>query len=212
MIRQHEDERRRLSRELHDETAQVFTAVKLELGLLRERAAPDAAPRLDRSLGLIDEGMRSIRNVTDHLRPSLLDELGLVPALRALVRESEGRGDLTVRLEAPATLPALSEAAELALFRALQEALANVARHAGARHVDVRVEVTADAVTLQVTDDGRGLPRGVGLREFERAGHLGLAGMRERIQSVGGTVRVGEAPQGGVRLSVRVPAQPKERG
>jgi len=211
MIRQHEDERRRLSRELHDETAQVFTAVKLELGLLRERAAADAAPRLDRSLELIDAGMRSIRNVTDHLRPSLLDELGLVPALRALVREFGERGDLDIQLEASAILPPLSEGAEVALFRALQEALANVARHAAARRVEVRVEAGPGAVVLHVTDDGRGLPAGARLQDFERAGHLGLAGMRERIQGLGGTVRVGEAPQGGVRVSVSVPAEPEER-
>lgn len=211
MIRQHEDERRRLSRELHDETAQVFTAVKLELGLLRERASADAVPRLDRSLQLIDAGMRSIRNVTDHLRPSLLDELGLVPALRALVRECEARGDLTIRLDAPPALPPLSEPAELALFRALQEALSNVARHAGAREVEVRVGAREAAVSLEVTDDGQGLPAGARLEDFERAGHLGLAGMRERIQSVGGTVRVTESPRGGVRVSVSVPAEPGER-
>jgi signal transduction histidine kinase len=211
MIRQHEDERRRLSRELHDETAQVFTAVKLELGLLRERASADAVPRLDRSLQLIDAGMRSIRNVTDHLRPSLLDELGLVPALRALVRECEARGDLTIRLDAPPALPPLSEPAELALFRALQEALSNVARHAGAREVEVRVGAREAAVSLEVTDDGQGLPAGARLEDFERAGHLGLAGMRERIQSVGGTVRVTESPRGGVRVSVSVPAEPEER-
>jgi signal transduction histidine kinase len=211
MIRQHEDERRRLSRELHDETAQVFTAVKLELGLLRERAAADAAPRLDRSLELIDAGMRSIRNVTDHLRPSLLDELGLVPALRALVREF-GAPDLDIQFEAPAVLPPLSEAAEVALFRALQEALANVARHAAARRVEVRVEAGDGAVVLHVTDDGRGLPAGARLQDFERAGHLGIAGMRERIQGLRGTVRVGEAPQGGVRVTVSVPAEPEERG
>jgi signal transduction histidine kinase len=208
MIRQHEDERRRLSRELHDETAQVFTAVKLELGLLRERAAADAAPRLDRSLELIDAGMRSIRNVTDHLRPSVLDELGLIPALRALVREFGARGDLAIDLEAPARLPPLSEGAEVAVFRALQEALANVSRHASARHVDVRLSAGNGTVVLQVTDDGRGLPPGARLQDFERAGHLGLAGMRERIQGVGGTVRVSEAPHGGVTVTVNVPAEP----
>lgn len=211
MIRQHEDERRRLSRELHDETAQVFSAVKLELGLLRERAAADVAPRLDRSLQLIDAGMRSIRNVTDHLRPSVLDELGLLPALRALAREFGARGDLTVRFAEPDTLPPLSEGAEVALYRALQEGLANVARHAGARAVDVRLEPRDGGVLLQVTDDGRGLPAGSRLEDFERAGHLGLAGMRERVQSLGGTVRVAESPRGGVSLTIHVPAAAGER-
>jgi signal transduction histidine kinase len=211
MIRQHEEERRRLARELHDETAQVFTAVKLELGLLRERAAPDVVPRLDRSLELIDAGMRTIRNVTHRLRPALLDELGLVPALRALVRESEGRGDLAVRLDVPPEIPPLSEGAEVALFRALQEALANVARHSGARDVDVRLESRDGRVVLEVTDDGRGLPAGTRLEDFERAGHLGLAGMRERIQGLGGTVRVAEAPRGGLRVTVVVPTLAEDK-
>ena len=205
-IRQHEDERRRLSRELHDETAQVFTAVKLELGLLRERTGPDLAPPLDRSLQLIDTGMRSIRNVTDLLRPSLLDELGLVPALRALVRDFGARGGVRIRLDEPARLPALSSGAELALFRALQEALANIARHAKATEVSVQLEGRDGSVVLQVTDDGQGLPEGAHLDDFERAGHMGLAGMRERIQGLGGTVRVAGAPRGGVGVTVTVPA------
>jgi signal transduction histidine kinase len=99
----------------------------------------------------------------------------------------------------------------LALFRALQEALSNVARHAGAREVEVRVGAREAAVSLEVTDDGQGLPAGARLEDFERAGHLGLAGMRERIQSVGGTVRVTESPRGGVRVSLSVPAEPEER-
>jgi signal transduction histidine kinase len=205
MIHQHEDERRRLSRELHDETAQVFTAVKLELGLAREGADAELTPRLDRALRLIDTGIRSIRNVTNDLRPSLLDELGLIPALRALVRDLDGRGGLAISLEAPPTLPPLDPEAELALFRAMQEALANAVRHAGASRVDVRVAARDGAVELEVTDDGRGLPSGARLSEFERAGHMGLAGMRERIVLLGGTVLVGAAPTGGVRLVARVP-------
>jgi len=211
MVHQHEDERRRLSRELHDETAQVFAAVKLELGLLREQAAPALVPRLDRSLGLIDAGIRSIRNVTNDLRPSLLDELGLLPALRALVRDFDARGDLEVRLHAPPNLPATSEAAELGLFRALQEGLANVVRHAGATTVDVTVQARDGVVTLEVADDGRGLPTGMTAEQFERRGHMGLAGMRERISALGGSVTVQVAPEGGVRLRIRVPTGAEDR-
>jgi signal transduction histidine kinase len=210
MVHQHEDERRRLSRELHDETAQVFAAVKLELGLVRERADPDLMPRLDRALQLIDAGIRSIRNVTNDLRPSLLDELGLLPAMRALVRDLDGRSDLAIGLEAPATLPRLTPGAELALFRAVQEALANVIRHAGASRVDVRLAVHSGQVELEVTDDGRGLPAGARLSQFEQNGHMGLAGMRERIVSLGGTVLVGAAPAGGVRLVARLPVEDRD--
>src|SRR5688572_18698419 len=116
MVEQHEEERRRLSRELHDETAQVFSAVKMELGVLRQVVAPAQAGRLDQVLELIDTGIRSIRNVTNDLRPSLLDDLGLLPALRSLVADSNERGGIRIALIAPAALPPLSKEAELALF------------------------------------------------------------------------------------------------
>jgi signal transduction histidine kinase len=206
MIHQHEDERRRLSRELHDETAQVFAAVKLELGLVRERVGTDLGPRLDRALELIDAGIRSIRNVTNDLRPSLLDELGLVPALRALVADLDGRGDLAIALEAPPALPSLSPDVELALFRALQEALANAVRHAGASRVDVQLGIADGHVELAIADDGRGLTGGMRLEDFERNGHMGLAGMRERVVGLGGAITFETPDTGGVRLVVRVPA------
>lgn len=204
MIEQHEEERRRLSRELHDETAQVFSAVKMELGVLRDTADPAVAVRLDRALELIDTGIRSIRAVTNDLRPSLLDDLGLLPALRSLVADFAERSGVATDLSAPSALPLLSKDAELALFRALQEALANVSRHAEADRVEIRIALAGVAVTLDVRDNGRGLPRGQGTEDFERNGHMGLAGMRERIGALGGTVTVAGEP-GGVRLAVRLP-------
>jgi signal transduction histidine kinase len=205
MVEQHEAERRRLSRELHDETAQVFSAVKMELGVLRDTAEPPVAARLDRALDLVDTGIRSIRAVTNDLRPSLLDDLGLLPALRSLVAEFAERSGIATDLTAPAALPPLSEDTELALFRALQEALSNVSRHAGAHRVLVAISVTGEEVTLEVHDDGRGLPVGRGPDDLERNGHMGLAGMRERIGALGGTVRVEGRREGGVRVAVRVP-------
>ena len=209
MIEQHEEERRRLSRELHDETAQVFSAVKMELGVLREGVSPVQAARLDQVLGLIDTGIRGIRNVTNDLRPSLLDDLGLVPALRSLVADFGERSGIVTELAAPISLPPLSEEAELALFRALQEALSNVLRHAGARSVDVGLSVSEAGVMLEVHDDGRGLPD-IAPDRLERDGHMGLAGMRERISALGGKVRFGERPGGGASLEVIVPADPGE--
>jgi signal transduction histidine kinase len=198
MVEQHEEERRRLSRELHDETAQVFSAVKMELGLLREGVTPAASSRLDHALALIDTGIQSIRNVTNDLRPSLLDDLGLLPALRSLVADFGARGDIAVTLSAPESLPPLSTEAELALFRALQEALSNVRRHAGAHRVEVAITLANGAVRLSVRDDGRG-PPSTGVERLEREGHLGLAGMRERIGALGGTMRFGggNGPAGG---------------
>jgi len=197
MVRQHEDERRRLSRELHDETAQVFSAVKMQLEGLRSVLAPNASGRLDRLLSLVDTGIRSIRQVTSDLRPSLLDDLGLLPALRSLVSDFTERSGIRTTLDAPSALPALSVDADLALFRALQEALSNVARHANAQCIAVTLIVRASQLHLVVRDDGQGFPvnRNGTIREPE--GRMGLTGMRERMLAVGGEVRIGNVASSG---------------
>jgi len=211
MVEQHEEERRRLSRELHDETAQVFSAVKMELSVLRDGVPAVTADRLNHVLAMVDTGIRGIRSVVHSLRPSLLDDLGLLPALRSLTTEFAQRSGLAVQLEAPASAAALSKDAELALFRALQEALANVARHAEARTVTVRIREASGALELTVQDDGRGLPTGVTPQAIERPGHMGIAGMRERIGALGGTVTVEAPPGAGVRVRVEVPLDPAAR-
>jgi len=198
MVRQHEEERRRISLELHDETAQAFAAVKLQLGVLRESVEPALAPRMDRVLELVDTGMRSIRNVTRDLRPPLLEELGLLPALRALVEGFGERTGIAVSFVAPDALPRLSKDAELAMFRALQEALSNVARHSGARSVRVVLVHGHGALELDVQDDGRGLTGQPG---------LGLTGMTERLGALGGGVRITSGAEGGARLAVRLPLE-----
>ena len=200
MVAQHESERRRLSRELHDETAQVFSAVKMELVTLRDGLAPHDAGRLDHALGLVDAGIRSIRNVVNDLRPSLLDDLGLLPAVRSLVTDIGSRSGIATALDAPPALPPLPEDAELALYRAVQEALTNVVRHAGASAVAVRLEEDAGALVLTVRDDGNGAGGG-----FDHPDRLGLRGMKERITALGGAVDVSGAPGAGVTVRVSLP-------
>lgn len=199
-VRQHEEERRRLSRELHDETAQVFSAVKLQLGVLRETAHGHNETTLDRALDLVDDGMRSIRSVTESLRPIVLDELGLVPALRSLADDVAARCGLEITVDAPPALPRLGSDAELALYRALQESLSNVVRHAQAHQVRVLITTTGRELSMVVEDDGRGLPSDVGAGE-----HMGLTGMRERVTSLGGTLSVDGAGDTGVRVNVTLP-------
>jgi signal transduction histidine kinase len=205
MVRHHEEERRRLSLELHDETAQVFAAVKMQLGVVRERVEPEMALRLDRALELVDEGMRGIRNVTNDLRPSLLDDLGLLPALRSMVTDFAERRGVHVTLEAPDSLPVLADEAEVALFRALQEALSNVARHAGDAPAHVELHAKSGEVILRVADLGPGFDGEGSLARLEAEGHLGLAGMRERILALGGEVLVKSSPGAGVVIVIRIP-------
>ncbi|HYC50615.1 MAG TPA: sensor histidine kinase [Gemmatimonadaceae bacterium] len=231
MVRQHEDERRRLSLELHDQTAQVWAAVKMQLGVMRDSAAPAEKDRLDRVLSLVDTGIRSIRSVTTNLRPPLLDDLGLVSALRALVQSFQEQSGLAITFSAPTQLPDIGDDASLALFRALQEALSNVARHSGGTQADVTLAIVQGALTLEVRDNGRGLSqepkplaeaesRGRPVAEAESRGpraesrepraesrepSIGLTGMRERIAAVRGTVDLDSLPSHGARLTVRIP-------
>jgi signal transduction histidine kinase len=184
----------------------VFSAVKMELGVLRDAVQESQAVRLDQVLALIDTGIRSIRSVTNDLRPSLLDDLGLLPALRSLVADFSERSGIRIGLAVPSSLPPLSGEAELALFRALQEALSNVLRHANARAVNVGISVEDAGVLLQVSDDGSGLPAGVAPDTLELQGHMGLAGMRERITALGGTVHLRGRTGAGALLEVLVPA------
>jgi two-component system sensor histidine kinase UhpB len=202
-VTQDELTRRRLARELHDESAQTFSAVRMELAMLHESAEDATRQRLDRVVGLVDDGIRGVRRVINDLRPALLDDLGLAAAVRALAEDVEARGGPVVGVAVTSALPALSVEAELAIFRAAQEALANVIRHADARNAQVTLEHADGGVRLTVRDDGIGFPPGADLVSFERDGHLGLVGMRERIAALGGTLQVMSIA--GVTVTVTLP-------
>jgi signal transduction histidine kinase len=200
MVDQHEEERRRVSLELHDQTAQVWAAVKLQLGLIREQSPSELAPSVSRVLDLVDTGIRSIRGVTTTLRPPLLDDLGLVPALRALVQSFAEQSALMIEFDAPSTIPTVSPPAALALFRALQEALSNVVRHSQASNVTVRLAHTGDELTLEVRDNG------VGFGPTPSSPmSTGLAGMRERISALHGSIAIDSQADHGTTLRVTVP-------
>lgn len=212
MVSQHEEERRRISLELHDQSAQVWAAVKLQLGLVREQAPPSLTSAVDRVLSLVDSGIRSIRGVTTHLRPPLLDDLGLVPSLRALVHDFADQTRLNISFDGPADMPPVSEAVSLAVYRALQEGLANAARHSGATAAVVRLSVMDGTLLLVVTDNGRGLPPGGSGQEEagapgDAAPSYGLTGMRQRISALDGSMDLQSTPPGGTgaALTIRIP-------
>lgn len=212
LLRRHEDERRRISRELHDETAQVLAAVSLQLGVLQEQGPPELASALDRARSLVGQGIGTIRSVTKNLRPVALDDLGLVPALRALSRDLAGDDGtpLDVRFEAQGAVPKVGPDAELALYRVTQEALANAVRHARPSRIEVTLRAADGGIGLVVDDDGPGLPADV--RENSGGRQSGLAGMRERVAQLGGRVRFGQADLGGARVDVWIPATNGDEG
>jgi two-component system sensor histidine kinase UhpB len=200
-----EEERKRIARELHDDTAQALAALMLRLRVARgqgDRAARDRM--LDELRGEIGEALERIRRFARGLRPPALDELGLVPALESHARTISEAAGIPVRVEADAVEGLLGPEAELALYRIAQEAVSNAVRHAGARSVQVRIEPTERSVVLTVSDDGRGFDVEE-MRVGERPG-LGLFGMEERAAYLGGQVEIASEPGGGtvVRATIGI--------
>lgn len=202
ITRSQEDERMRLARELHDDTIQSLIALQQRVEMTQIYLAKDpqlAAGRLDELRGLLMETLTSVRRFVRDLRPTYLDELGLIPALEALARES--KADFEVEGEERR----LDGERELVLFRIVQEALRNVGKHARATKVHVKVAFETEAVTASVEDNGVGFQAPDGPADYARAGHFGLTGMQERAQLFGGNVYVKSDYGKGTMLVASIP-------
>lgn len=199
-----EEERRRIARELHDELGQSLTAMKMDLmdcaagvGWVGEH------PKLNNLLVRIDEIMASVRRLASDLRPQILDDLGLSDAIEALAQDFSKRQGIEVRLRLDDPGDSMDERVMIALYRMVQEALTNVARHARADRVSIDLHRQDSHVVLKVEDDGVGLPD---LLPDSDHNHYGVLGMRERTDMLGGDFEIGNAPGGGAFIRVRVPA------
>jgi len=188
LLHAQEDERRRIARELHDEAGQVLTALKIELDLDGRKEASE----------MVSRALAQVRDLSNLLRPSVLDDLGLLPALRALAEDFGRRTRIDVALEMGQDLRGFTPEQEVVIYRVVQEALTNVARHAEARQVRVGLRAEPRQLRLTVEDDGRGLAG-------EPTPHLGLLGMRERITALGGTLAVAASPAQGFRVEALIP-------
>jgi signal transduction histidine kinase len=198
MLEDQETTARRFSHELHDELGQSLTAVKANLAALRTDGAPDPS-RLDDCLRLVDESIGNVRQMSQLLRPTILDDFGLEAALRWLCEGFTHRTGIQTEFKS-AISGRLPDETETHLFRLAQEALTNVARHSGARNATVTLDSRGGEARLSIRDDGRGLPApGAGPRG------MGMIGMRARARSVGGDLRVRSEAGQGVEIEVRVP-------
>jgi signal transduction histidine kinase len=190
LLRAQEDERRRIARELHDEAGQALTAVKIELDLDGHRSAGE---RVGRALA-------QVRDLSNLLRPSALDDLGLSAALRALAEDVSQRSRIKVDLDIQTGGTTFPPEIEVVLYRVVQEALTNIVRHAKATWVHAQVGLRDREIYLTVDDDGQGLAPGVEPK-------LGLLGMQERVTAAGGTLTIGPSADRGVRLTARIPVE-----
>jgi signal transduction histidine kinase len=200
-----EDERRRLARELHDGIGQNLTALKHRLALLDAALGPgqeDLREGVEAAIALCTTTLEDTRQLSRLLRPPILDDLGLVPALRWLARSVEGSGGPEVQLEIE-TPDTLDPDLQTLLFRFVQEALNNTCKHARARSASVRMHLHGGQLRLCIEDDGRGFEPAQAMD----AGGSGLGGMRERLCLYGGRFELDSAPGAGTRISAIIPLQ-----
>lgn len=208
MTRGQEDERRRLARELHDDTTQSLIALAQRIEMTQKALARDpvqVGARLDELKTMNASAIENVRRFTRDLRPLYLEDLGLETALETLVGEAEARAGLSAAFHVAGEPRRLPADLELVLFRIAQEALNNVTQHAHARHVTVRLAFHAGAVELAVEDDGIGFSAPDSPNNLARDGHFGLMGMQERALMVGGHLTLQSAPQQGTHIAVTVP-------
>ena len=198
-----EDERRHLARELHDRLGATLTALSINLVALKNRTAMDreAQARVDDSTTLVKSTALAMENLVADLRPPMLDEHGLAAALRWYGRQFAGRVGVAVTVQPIAPGLHVTPEARIALFRIAQEALNNVAKHARAKRVAINLRRTEGEFMMSISDDGIGLPKD---EDLQHSG-LGMTSMRERAQAVGGRFEIERLPEGGTRLTVRVP-------
>jgi signal transduction histidine kinase len=194
-----EEEARRIARELHDDAGQLFAWAFLALDDVSHHLAPDGAPRLEEVKSHLRALEARLAHLAQELRPRVLDELGLVPALQFLAESVAERTGMPVAVAADA-VPRLAPDVEIAAYRIVQEGLTNVTKHARARAACVGVSLGGDTLAVSVRDDGVGLPSG---GPPERG--LGLLGVRERLAAHGGRLTVTSSPGGGTQLHAEIP-------
>jgi signal transduction histidine kinase len=204
-----EDERKRIARELHDDTAQQLVALSRQLDTLaasEEKLSEEGKDRLERLLQRIDGALQGVRRFSRDLRPSILDDLGLLPALKGLLADLEESG-ISTELCISGDRHRLVPDVELALYRIVQEALNNVGRHAQASNVTIDVEFMEERVKVSVRDDGKGFELLGCPGDFAYAGKFGLLGIEERAQLLRGTFQVQSDIGTGTTVSVDVPTE-----
>jgi len=203
-----EEERKRISRELHDVIAQMLTGINVRLASLKLEASDNAkglSKKISRTQKLVEKSVDIVHRFARELRPALLDDLGLIPALHTLAKSFSQETSVRVHLKAFAGVEKISNSKRTALYRLAQEALSNVSRHAHATHVEILIEEIPNAARMQIKDNGRSFEVAQ-VFHSKRSKRLGLIGMRERIEMVGGRLSIESAPGKGTTIEAVIPS------
>ena len=207
-INAQEDERRAIAQSLHDDTGQALSMLIIHLDRIDERIQPrqkELKKQVADARELASNSLTELRRILSGLRPAILDDLGLVPAIRWYARSNLEQVGIRVVVKAPSTPLELSSAVTTTLFRIVQEAVNNVIRHAGAGSVMIVLQLNEGTVQLQVEDDGCGFDPGHASRDAVELQRLGLLGIRERAELLGGEFQIESTPEKGTRLQVSIP-------
>ena len=202
-----EEERRRIARELHDDVGQRLTALKMQLEMLAPDAPRALRPGIDEAVALAGGVLDDTRSLSRDLRPALLDEAGLVPAIGALLESQARAAGFSASVDAEPGLR-LTHGVEIATYRVLQEAIANIVQHARARHVHFSAGASGQTLEMTLSDDGVGFDVPDTRASAASDGHIGLLSMWERLAMVGGECRVESAPGLGTTIRLAIPRSP----
>jgi signal transduction histidine kinase len=206
-----ERERRQLAHDLHDEIGQAVTAIKMNLQTMQRVADTTIVQdTLNDSLGILDKILQRVRDLSLDLRPSLLDDLGLVPAVRWYVERQAQRAGLVAEVEAESVPQDLEPDLSVACFRIVQESITNILRHAKATKIHVALGQTDQSLDLCIKDDGIGISTRETSATLAGRSSLGLLGMQERAQALGGRITIQSLPNQGTEILVRIPLRSRE--
>jgi PAS domain S-box-containing protein len=204
-IQVQEEERKRLAVELHDQLGQTLTAIQLSLeATKRNNRGPKRADQLKQATDLINQMMQEVRRMSLGLRPPVLDDLGLVAALRSLLTESAKQSGWTVEFREPKKFSLPDDEVATACFRIVSEALTNIIRHANAKNVSMEIATADEQFAVKISDDGVGFDMTESEKRIQRD-HLGLVGMNERASAVGGTFRCRSGTASGTEITIVLP-------
>ncbi|HWX29372.1 MAG TPA: sensor histidine kinase [Steroidobacteraceae bacterium] len=199
-----EREKVKLARELHDELGGLLVGARMDISWAEQHLAhddPDIKQRLHRVQKSLSAGVDLKRRIIEELRPTLLDNVGLFAALRWQLKETCGSAGLKCIESYPDEEPTFTSEAAIALFRIAQEAFTNILKHSGAKSMDIALHVEGDAIVMQISDDGKGIP----VARLSATGSHGLASMRHRVRALGGRLDIRSSASVGTALLVRIP-------
>ncbi|MEW6054861.1 MAG: PAS domain S-box protein [Nitrospirota bacterium] len=198
-----EQEREKIAREIHDEFGTMLTALKIDVAWLEKKLSgehPDFVNRLHKDLELLSSAIKTVQRISSELRPGILDHLGLASAIEWQVKEFGERMGIEWNIDINAERTEIDRDISISVFRILQEALTNIARHAAASAIQITLKEKTHSLHMEITDNGRGITD----EEIAHPQSFGLIGIRERVKQLGGDVEIGRVPQGGTRLTIRI--------